>query len=218
VRNAVARHGGETVPVAVERDGAVEEVPVAIAAQTPDGADQGFLGVAPTAETRRLGPLEGLGATVSGDFSIQRLTAVTVDGIVQVFSPQGLASFFGQVADDAPRSVEGPVSPVGIAQAISAFGQQGDLFAVFVIFAQLNLVLGLLNMAPLPPLDGGHVATLAVEETVNGVRRWTGKPGDWRIDPAVLTPIALTVIVGFTVIFLTALYLDISNPITDLLQ
>jgi membrane-associated protease RseP (regulator of RpoE activity) len=218
VREAIAPLGGETVTLTLERAGATRDVSVDVAPQTPDGRDQGFLGVGPQPGVDRYGPVEAAIGTVRGDFSVPRLTALTVQGLVDVFSPAGLSRWFGQIGTDAPREADGPISVVGIGQAVGTLGASGDVFMVILILAQLNLVLGLLNMLPLPPLDGGHVATLAVEEGVNGVRRLRGTPGRWRLDPAVITPIALLVIVGFTVLFITALYLDIAKPVTDVFQ
>lgn len=226
VRSAVTSLGGETVDVRVVRDGAEHVVPVAVAAQTPEGVEQGFLGVYPQPEQRALGVREALAGTISGDFSVPRLTALTVDGLVRVFSPEGLSRFFSSVGTDAPRDLESPTSLVGIGQAVSAFGAAGDMFAVIVLLAQLNIVLGVLNMLPLPPLDGGHLAVLAVEEAVNtarGTRRPQGDPTAggrerWSVDPSVITPIALAVILFFVVLSFTALYLDLTKPITEVLQ
>ncbi|MEX0657880.1 MAG: site-2 protease family protein [Egibacteraceae bacterium] len=218
VRGAVTARGGETIPVVVERGGQTRELEVTLDQRTVDGSEQGFLGVGPEGVTRRLSIGEALTATVSGDFSVVRLTSLTVQGLGQAFSPEGISRWIGSVSGDQPRTVEGPMSVVGIGQAISAFGTSGDVFAVIIILAQLNIVLGLLNMLPLPPLDGGHVALLAVEEGVNGTRRLLGKEATWRIDPAVVTPIALAVILLFTALTVTVVYMDIVNPATELLQ
>ena len=218
VRDAVQARGGQTVPIVVERGDATEELEVTIAERTVDGETHGFLGVGPEGVTRRLGVGEALKATVVGDFSVVQLTSLTVQGLAQAFSPEGISGWIGSLDADEPRTAEGPMSVVGVGQAISAFGASGDIFAVIIILAQLNIVLGLLNMLPLPPLDGGHVALLAVEEGVNGARRLRGRAPTWRIDPAVVTPIALAVILLFTALTVTVVYMDIVNPATDLLQ
>jgi membrane-associated protease RseP (regulator of RpoE activity) len=218
IREAVLARAGQTVPIVVERDGTTVEVQASIAEQTVEGEQQGFLGVGPRAVTRRVPVGEAVAATVVGDFSVARLTYLTVQGLGQAFSPEGISRWIGGLDADQPRTAEGPMSVVGVGQAISAFGAAGDLFAIVIVLAQLNIVLGLLNMLPLPPLDGGHVATLAVEQAVNGVRRLRGKAPNWRLDPAVVTPIALAVILLFTVLTVTVVYMDIVNPATELLQ
>ena len=221
VSDVVAGLGGQTVDLEVIRDGTPQQLTAELAARTPDGVAQGFLGVYPRAQEQRLGVGQALVGTVSGEFSLPRLTALTIDGLTQVFSLEGLGRFFASVDDPGPRDLESPTSLVGVGQAVQAFGQSGDLFAVIVVLAQLNIVLGVLNMLPLPPLDGGHVAVLVVEEGVNAVRGGRrGRSGAerWSIDPSVITPIALAVILFFVVVSFTALYLDITRPITDALQ
>ncbi len=103
-------------------------------------------------------------------------------------------------------------------QTVNALGQSGDVFNVLLLMALLNITLGTLNMLPLPPLDGGHLAVLAIEESVNGVRRLRGRSASWRLDPAFVTPIALMVILFFVVLSLTALFYDLVKPASDLLQ
>lgn len=218
VRDAVQARGGQTVPIVVERGAATVELQATIDQRTVEGRQQGFLGVEPDRLIRRLPVGEALAGTFTGDLSVGRLTSLTVQGLVQVFSPEGISQWIGSVSADQPRTAEGPMSVVGVGQVISTAGASGDLFVVIIIIAQLNIVLGLLNMLPLPPLDGGHVALLAVEESVNGVRRLRGTPPTWRIDPAVVTPIALGVILLFTALTITVVYMDIVNPASDLLQ
>lgn len=218
VRDAVTSRPGERVVLTVERDGERIEVPVEIAAEAPDGSARGFLGVAPAPRTERLPVLEAAGATIAGDFSVVRLTQLTISGLTEALSPTGISRWLGEIDSDEPRSPEGPISVVGIGQAVNALGSAGDLFAVLAILAQLNIVLGVLNMLPLPPLDGGHVAVLAVEESVNAVRRRRGRPGTWRLDPSVITPVALAVILLFTMLTLTAVYVDIVRPASELVQ
>lgn len=218
VREAVEARGGQTVTVTVERGGAVLELAVAIATRSPDGLGQGFLGVGPAPVARRLAPGEALKATFVGEFSVVRLVDLTVDSLGQVFSAEGLAAFFSEIGRPGPRSPEGPISLVGAGQIIGALGRRGDVFAVLAIIAQLNIVLGTLNLLPLPPLDGGHLAVLATEESVNAVRRWRGRPGTWRLHPSVLMPLAFAVILLFVVLSLTALYVDIVKPASGLLQ
>jgi membrane-associated protease RseP (regulator of RpoE activity) len=221
VRAAITPRGGETVELTVERGGATAQVEVAVAAENPAGEAAGFLGVGPAVEVSDPVPM-GIGPataqTISGDFSLWTLTRETMVGLGQALSPAGLTAWLESVPGDAPRSAEGPISLLGIGQAVSALGSTGNLFGILLILASLNIVLGTLNMLPLPPLDGGHLAVLVAEEGVNGTRRLIGKEGRWSIDPARLMPIALTVILFFVVISFTALYVDIVKPASELFQ
>ncbi len=229
VRDVVEGAAGQALALTVDRDGEVVDLQVVLDAPHPAGTDAGFLGVAPLVQDRPLGLVDGFRTTlfpdssreITGqDYSIWFMTRATVQGLGSVFSLQGLGDFFGAAAGDQPRPAESATSLVGAGQIVNELGSQGDVFAVLVVLAQLNLVLGLLNMLPLPPLDGGHVAVLAVEETVTSARRWraSGPVPKFRINPSVVTPIALAVIAFFLVLTSTALYLDITQPASELVQ
>lgn len=218
VRAAVLERGGETVTLTILRDGAREQRTVTLAERGPDGTEGGFLGVAPEAATRRLSPPEAALATVRGDVSLWRLTSLTMGGLADALSPESLSAWVGQLGTDEPRRAQGPISVVGIGQAVSALGGAGEIFAVIGILVQLNIVIGVLNLVPLPPLDGGHLAVVGVERAVNGVRGLLGRSGVWRLDPAVITPVALTVILLLGTLTITAVVIDILRPASELIR
>ena len=66
----------------------------------------------------------------------------------------------GLVTRDTP--VSQLMGPVGIADLSGAAAQAG-LLSLFNLMAMISLNLGLLNLMPVPVLDGGHIAILAVE-------------------------------------------------------
>ncbi len=220
VRRYVEPRGGEQVELQVRNaDGAVRDVTVPLETRRQDdGTSAGFLGVAPAPVVAPLPPGEALRRTVVGDFSVPSLTWRNIEGLGTALSPSALGRWFGEVGSPGPRSADGPVSLVGVGQTVNALGTSGDIFSVLFLLALLNITLGTLNMLPLPPLDGGHLAVLVIEQVVNGVRRLRGRAATWRLDPSVITPVALAVIVFFVVLSLTALYVDIVKPASDLLQ
>jgi membrane-associated protease RseP (regulator of RpoE activity) len=63
--------------------------------------------------------------------------------------------------------------------------------------------IGLLNLLPLPPFDGGHLAVLAVE-------RIRGRAVDMRK----LVPISAAVAAFFVLFTFAVVYLDIAKPFT----
>jgi len=65
-----------------------------------------------------------------------------------------------------------------------------------------TIFIGLMNLLPLPPLDGGHLAVVAWESV-------TGR----KVDVRKLIPVAAAVISFFVIIFIAVLYLDIARPI-----
>lgn len=229
VVEALIDRGGETVPLTVERADERIDVTVELAATDPEGVERGFLGVeAPPVEMRSMSAGEALVGVFSGDMSVPELTRLNLEGLAQAFSPSGISAWLGQLDDEGPRSPEGPMSLVGAGQIVNTLGDQGNVAAILVALASLNIVIGTLNMFPLPPLDGGHLAVLGVEEAVNRLRGLfrrgdtavgtVARQDAWRIDPSVLTPVALGVILLMVTVFVTALYIDIVRPASELLQ
>ncbi|MEE8603295.1 M50 family metallopeptidase [Euzebya tangerina] len=231
---AVADRFGDTLTLTIAGGGSERtvEVTLDVPHPNPDRAGFGFLGVSPEVEQRAFGvadatrivfaPSASEALVGTGqNYSFAFLTTTTVEGLTQVFSLEGLGRFFGSLDEDAPREEESVTSLVGAGQIVSEFGNRGEIFAVLVVLAQLNLVLGILNMLPLPPLDGGHVAVMFIEEAVNGARRLRGaakaRP-KFHLNPSIVTPVALAVIAFFLVLTSAALYLDITSPASELVQ
>ena len=105
-----------------------------------------------------------IGVAAAGDFEIEKLSPLTA--IVQAFSRtwelivltgQVIVKLFQRVI---PLSTLG--GPIMIAQMA---GQQAELgiLNLFYFMALLSVNIGFLNLLPIPVLDGGHLAFLAVE-------------------------------------------------------
>jgi membrane-associated protease RseP (regulator of RpoE activity) len=215
----IQERAGETFPVTVERGGETREVTVSLPATNPAGEAVGFMGIGIEAvpyDQRGIG--ESLVATVRGEYSIWNQTAMTVRGIRQVFTPEALGSWLQQADSDQPRGAEGPISLVGAGQIVGALGNLGQIGAVILLMANINIVIGLLNMLPLPPFDGGHLAQLGIERSVNAVRGVRGKSTDWELSPSVVTPVALAVLLLLIGFAATAFYIDIVNPASRLFE
>jgi membrane-associated protease RseP (regulator of RpoE activity) len=113
-------------------------------------------------------------------------------------------------------------SVVGVAQisgeAFKAGGFSGGLATLVGITASVNLFVGIFNLFPFLPLDGGHVAILAYEKARDRWRRRRKLSALGPVDLAKLMPVtygALAVIVGIAAI---VLYADIANPVANPFQ
>lgn len=134
---------------------------------------------------------------------------ISILGIRQIFSPRGLGGVFAALRSRGDRVI-GDEQPVGLVgggrlagQAVTAFGIGGliDFLALFVVFV------GVANLLPLPPLDGGHLAVLAIEKVT---RR--------KLDMRKVVPVA-TAVLGFLIVLnLAILYLDIFRPLANPFQ
>jgi membrane-associated protease RseP (regulator of RpoE activity) len=111
------------------------------------------------------------------------------------------------------RDPETPISVVG-ASIIGGDTVDHGVWVMFWFFlAQLNFVLGAINLVPLLPFDGGHIAVAVFEKLRNLVRAARGLmpagPVDYgRLMPA--TYVILFVVVGYMALTVTA---DLVNPI-----
>ena len=79
--------------------------------------------------------------------------------------------------------------------------------AVLIFLAGLNISIGLINLIPLPPFDGGHVAVAIYER----IRSIGGR--NHRVDYAKLLPVAYGVVVLLLGVGLIAVFRDIVDPI-----
>jgi membrane-associated protease RseP (regulator of RpoE activity) len=208
---AIRAANGPT-PVVVERDG--EEVGLTV-------------DVAPV---RRLDPATGATVTVGAigagqqavfDYGVLTAVPATLDFTGQMFGNvwQGILSFPERIPalwdalGGGERDENTPVSVVG-ASIIGGDAAERGLWEYFILLlALLNFFVGVFNLLPLLPLDGGHIAVNLYERVRDLVRARLGKSKMPPVDYTRLLPLTyLVILVGGAVSLLT-LAADIVNPI-----
>jgi membrane-associated protease RseP (regulator of RpoE activity) len=111
------------------------------------------------------------------------------------------------------RDPETPISVVG-ATIIGGDTVDHGLWVAFWFFlAQLNFVLGAINLIPLLPFDGGHIAIAVFEKIRNMIRSARGMVAAGPVNYLKLMPatyVILAVVVGYMLLTVTA---DLVNPI-----
>ncbi|MEO1060051.1 MAG: M50 family metallopeptidase [Actinomycetota bacterium] len=212
LQEVVSSRPGETVDVTVLRDGEeVSTVATLDAATLDDGTVQGRLGVTFTdvvIDDVSIVEVVPTAATEFVDLGVQSVT-----GVAQFFTPSNLADFAGRVfsapgEDDATENPESrPVSVVGVVD-IGADVASDNVWNAVYLFALFNIFIGIFNLAPLPPLDGGHIAVALYER----VRTRKGEER-YRIDYERLLPVAYGVFMVLVFFGLGALWLDLANPL-----
>ena len=115
----------------------------------------------------------------------------------------------------AQRDPEGLLSVVGAARLGSQAIQADAVPAAFLFLASLNVFIGIFNLLPLLPLDGGHLAVLAYERGRAGVARLLGRRDPGRVDVAKLLPLTYAVVLVLVAFSLVAISADIVNPIAN---
>src|SRR5690606_18073439 len=105
------------------------------------------IGFTPGEQTRTFepGPLEAIQLSIARNIEFGGLIFKTLGGLF--------------VGETSPRQLMGPVA---IAQ-LSGESAQAGWIALFTLMASISLNLGLLNLLPIPVLDGGHILMMALE-------------------------------------------------------
>jgi membrane-associated protease RseP (regulator of RpoE activity) len=136
-------------------------------------------------------------------------TNASIDPMIRL--PSIIVSMGGAAVKggDVPPDTERLVSPVGLGHLADDASSAGWP-AALILVAVINLALGLFNLVPLPPLDGGRVAAAGLEAISSRVRRrrvvLTGK-GFERIG---LVVVSILLLAGAA-----AMVLDVLHPLAD---
>jgi membrane-associated protease RseP (regulator of RpoE activity) len=212
-RSTLQKASGPT-PVVIERDGEKISTVVNIA-QT-----QRFLGEGDEAST--VGAI-GISAAQFGPTHYNPLSAVPATfaftGDLAVELGKSLAKIptkIGALVDAIGGEERDPETPISVVGASIIGGDTVDhgLWVAFWFFlAQLNFVLGAINLIPLLPFDGGHIAIAVYEKIRNMIRSARGMVAAAPVNYLKLMPatyVILIVVVGYMLLTVTA---DLVNPI-----
>jgi len=120
-------------------------------------------------------------------------------------STSSSSSSSGSASENADR----PISILGIVNIGSQAGEVAGWAGALGMLALVNIFLGLINLLPLLPFDGGHVVVACYEE-IRG--RLAHRP--YRVDMAKLMPVTYVVLLLLGGLFLSTLYLDVVDPIS----
>jgi regulator of sigma E protease len=141
--DAIGKSPGKPITLSIER----AHHPMELAITPRAEGNVGRIGIGIADESRRIqpGPLKAVQMSVAQTWELSGLIIKTLAGLLS-----GATS---------PKQLMGPV---GIAQLSGESAEQGWL-PLLLLMAQLSLNLGLLNLLPIPVLDGGHITIMAFE-------------------------------------------------------
>ncbi|MGN6681576.1 MAG: M50 family metallopeptidase [Streptosporangiaceae bacterium] len=211
IGNAIQKHSaGSKVPFTIERGGS--QIVRQVTLSSVNWRKGAFLGVSPTVVFNRAGPVRGVSFAGSqfGSIASQSVTALgrIPKAIPYLFSKDRAATPGGNVS-----SVVGAAHLTGDFVA-AHIGWQQKVSVVLLIIIEVNIFVGIFNLLPLLPLDGGHLAFVLFERA----RYWTARlfhrrdPGP--VDIKRLIPVSVGVfalIVAFGLLLIAA---DIINPLS----
>ena len=180
IRNAISKMPNETILVDVMRDGNLIQFPLKIgSSQNLDGEEVGVIGVA-------------FGTNRSFFESLSKGTYETYNLSIKILQ------FIGKMLT-GNMGTENLSGPIGIAQMAGNTAQAGFIPFMYLM-ALLSISLGVLNLLPIPVLDGGQLTLLGIE----AIR---GKPLSEKTENVIYTGGAL--MVGALMIF--AVFNDIAR-------
>ncbi|HEY5439521.1 MAG TPA: M50 family metallopeptidase [Acidimicrobiales bacterium] len=147
---------------------------------------------------------------------VTSLIGTAARAMVHVFSPGDFSSLFHQIASPAAASnphnqLTRPSSIVGVAR-IAVQSTSTGLGFLLILFMALNIFVGLLNILPMLPLDGGYVA-IATYERIRSRRGLR-----YHADVNKMIPFAYAFMTVLLVLFACTVFLDIAHPIANQFQ
>jgi membrane-associated protease RseP (regulator of RpoE activity) len=216
--SVIRSHPGRPVTLVVDRAGTARRfvvTPVDGRTVHDPGYDKpagnapfGIVGVNFGAPVERVGPATGLVRTTT---DLARFSWASVVGVAHLFSPGAVVHRFDQVSSAkaaSQASADGTrvQSVVGVVQTGTDAVHAG-IGALLIILVSINLFIGIFNLFPMLPLDGGHVA-IAVYEKLRSVRSGTR----YHADVSRLLPYTWGLVLFLGVLFTTSLLADVLHP------
>ncbi|MEV0625066.1 M50 family metallopeptidase [Nonomuraea wenchangensis] len=214
----IRSHGPGPVELGVVRDGKPLTLDVTLIAQDrpnlqdPNKIDRnvGFLGVLPTEVMQRqsMGQVVGYMGELTGRVAGSLLNLP--DKMVGVWH----AAFSGE-----KRDPEGPVGVVGAGrmggEILASDLTNEKKIAIFVnLLAGFNLAIGMFNLIPLLPLDGGHIAGGIWEGIKRAYAKIMRRPEPKYVDIAKVLPLTYAIALVMMVMAGLLVYADLVNPLT----
>ena len=205
---------GKQLEVTIERNGMPINILVTPAGRDVDGKVIGVLGVVNKVGTVTYGAGE---ATVKASKFTGEILQNSITSLISL--PAKIPDLVKQTFGGQKRDAQGLVGVVGVARVsgetanTKALTTREKIATFILIIASLNLFVGMFNMLPLLPLDGGHMAVALADGLRNFLARRRGLPKPAPFDVERLTPITMAVFVlmaGLSILLLAA---DIFNPI-----
>jgi membrane-associated protease RseP (regulator of RpoE activity) len=216
----VRRSPGRTLVFHVVRDGRllppIDVTPTARTATLGDSVtipfvEVGFLGIAPQLTTPQL----SAGGAIGRTFPVIG-TTLSSAGTVLGNIPHEV----GQILTGQQRGGNDAITVIGAVRETGAVGASAEFTTrekvgnLLFIGGQVNLDVGILNLLPLLPLDGGHVAIVWFEQLRKRLAFRRGRPDPGRVNILKVLPVAYSIFALIVVLAGILVYADIAHPIS----
>ncbi len=204
---AVRKNGpGDVVAFEVIRDGSPITIDVELGtapAEIGAGTGAAFVGVSSVSRSE-LQDHSLLAAAGNATTDIFPQSWEMTKGALKVLNP---VTVFTHVAGTNDDLATRPTTLIGVTGLSDDVGDSQGIMGIVYLLAILNVFVGVFNMLPLLPLDGGHAAIATYER----VRERNGQR--YYADVAKMMPFAMAVMTLLLFLFASGLYLDVTDPI-----
>src|SRR5688572_29347402 len=201
-----ASRPGETLAFVVVRDGARVTLPVVIAANADQASPlfgKPYVGVSSSQAFETIDHSVPA-AAANAVLDIFPTSWEMTKGVVKVLNPVNIVTHLAGTNEDLETR---PTTLVGVTSVSDDVGDSEGLIGILYLLAVLNVFVGVFNMFPLLPLDGGHAAIATYER----LRERNGQR--YHADVSKMMPFAMAVITMLMFLFMAGLYLDITQPV-----
>jgi len=212
---AIRNSQGKELALGLLRDGQSITITATPRLTDIDGTERYVLGIVNITGLKRSGVIE----SASNSFKVTKsFLSESVKSLAKL--PEKIPALWGATVRGEERDANGLVGVVGVAR-VSGEAVGSDkltpmerLATFLLIVASLNIFVGIFNLLPILPLDGGHMAVAIADEIRAFLARLRGRPRPAPIDVTVLTPITMVVFVVLACLTLLLLVADVINPVT----
>ena len=212
--NAIRKHSGQEFTFTVRRGSETIDLKVTPTDRTIQGYTYSFVGFVAAPTTYRQPIFSSINNSASVSWYMIK------ESFKSLFKlPSMIPSLIRETFGNEARDPNGPVGIVGVARASgdivssSSINTTNQISIFLMMIASLNIFVGIFNLLPLLPLDGGHMAIAIADSIRYRYARLRGREKPAPIDINRLTPITIAVfalLVALTVLLLIA---DIVNPV-----
>ncbi len=200
---------GSPATITVLRHGQTETLHATLASVS--GRSGAYLGIAPTVVFQPASPVRAVQYTGSA-FGQVIVGSVKAVAALPAALPKLFSKDRGNTAGGQVSSVVGAAEATGTAVAAN-IGWQYKVSFVLLLIASLNIFVGVFNMLPLLPLDGGHVAVVVWERIRAWFARLRGRPDPGLVDMAKLLPVSFSIFMVLMFFGVVLILADIVNPV-----
>jgi membrane-associated protease RseP (regulator of RpoE activity) len=196
----------DIVQVVVRRDGEEQTFEVGLGSNPNQGPSFGKAYIGTSSGERQ--DWQGMPIVTAARRSITDLGSAawqSVGGVVKVLNPVNIIQHLTGANNDPSTQ---PTTVIGVSRYSDVVGADTGIGGVLLMLAGVNVFVGLLNLFPLLPFDGGHAAIATYER----IRTRRGR-APYRADVGKMIPVAMTMMGLLAFLMLAGLYLDIVKPI-----